>query len=220
MRHRQPTRRLAATAVLLCALGLVSGCSQTNKQATDGGFSLPSVGPVEVAADTPALRRAKAKANIEQCVPGVPGSETAIAGGLPEITLPCLGGGPDINLAQLRGPLVINTWGYWCQPCREELPILAAFYAEYGDRVGMLGIDFQDTQPAGALRLARESGVTYPQVFDYDGSVLRSSVLPGAAVPALTFVDAAGKVTAWVPVAIKSEQQLIDLVNEHLGLKL
>lgn len=159
----------------------------------------------------------KARAGIETCDPG-PITDTP--GELPQLTLPCLGGGPAIDLSALRGPLVVNVWGSWCGPCVRELPILAEFYDEHGDRIAMLGIDFQDTQPEAALELAETSGVRYPQLFDHDGAIGRTSIMPGPAVPAMAFVDASGAVTAWVPGEVKSEQQLLDLVSQHLGVDL
>jgi thiol-disulfide isomerase/thioredoxin len=188
---------------------------------------MPSLAAVGVDVDTPQLRRLKARAGIETCVPGPladdpGGSAPGIAqtATLPSVTLPCLGGGPNVDLSALRGPLMLNVWGSWCAPCRDELPILAAFYAEHGDQVAMLGIDFQDTRPEDALELAETSGVTYPQLFDHDGAIGRTNLMPGPAVPALAFVDASGAVTAWVPGEVKSERQLLDLVRLHLEVDL
>ena len=63
------------------------------------------------------------------------------------MTLPCLGGGPDVELSSLRGPMVINLWQARCGPCRKEMPALEEFHQQYGDQVAVLGIDFNDVQP-------------------------------------------------------------------------
>ena len=52
--------------------------------------------------------------------------------GLPELSLPCLGKGPDTRLSDLRGPLLINVWAQWCGPCREEAPYLAELHRKAG----------------------------------------------------------------------------------------
>lgn len=208
-------KRVTAPLVVLTLL-VLSGCAGGG-DADKGPISMPSLAPVGVDVATPELRRMRARAGIETCVPG---PTNGGAGDLPAVTLPCLGGGPAIDLSALRGPLVLNIWGSWCAPCRDELPILAGFYEQYGDRVPLLGIDFQDTRPEDALELAEASGVKYPQLFDHDGAIGRTSVMPGQAVPALAFVDASGAVTAWVPGEVKSQRQLVDLVRQHLGVDL
>lgn len=215
-----PRYRAALAALILLLAPVTSACSPSSTGEPDNAddpFAIAPLEPVEIEVDTPELRAAKKAAGIETCLPG---TGEPVSGGAPEITLPCLGGGPPIDLSALRGPLVINMWGAWCDPCREELPVLANFYAQYGDRVAMLGVDFQETQPDEALALAAGSGVTYPQVSDEGGAIVRSSVMPGEAVPSLTFIDATGEVVAWVPGQVTSQQELVDLVNKHLGLDL
>ena len=81
------------------------------------------------------------------------GCNEPVDGGLPDLTLPCLGGGPDVDLSSLRGPMVINLWQAFCEPCREEMPALEAFHQQYADQVAVVGIDFNDVNPAGALAL-------------------------------------------------------------------
>ncbi len=47
---------------------------------------------------------------------------------------PLTGGGSDLTLADLRGCVVVlNFWGTWCPPCREELPEIADLYRRRRD---------------------------------------------------------------------------------------
>ena len=93
----------------------------------DPNISFPGKARIDV--DTPDLRQAKKEAGVEPCRPGTGASD------LPAVTLPCFGGGPDVDLSTLEGPLVVNLWAVWCGPCRKEMPVLEEFHQQYGDRV-------------------------------------------------------------------------------------
>jgi hypothetical protein len=100
-------RRVAVLAAVLTVLGAgLVACS-----GEDGGstWSIPAIGPPDVDVDTPALREAKRDAGIEDC----PETED-VDGELPELTLDCLGGGPSVDLSELRGPAVVSVWAQWC----------------------------------------------------------------------------------------------------------
>ena len=138
--------RAVAFAAAALALAL-SACAPATDSSQASGSSRPGAANVDV--DTPELRDLKDDAGIAACAAG---DDSQVEDGLPNVTLPCLGGGPDVNLATLRGPMVVNLWAVWCTPCRKELPILQKFQEKHGDRVPMLGIDYNDTQPEQALR--------------------------------------------------------------------
>ena len=106
---------------------------------------VPGPGPAKIDVDTPELRELKQEAGVEACAPG---AGEPVDGGLPAVTLPCLGGGQEVDLARCAGPLVVNLWASWCGPCRQEMPVLEDFHEQYGDRVPVLGIDSQDPQTA------------------------------------------------------------------------
>jgi cytochrome c biogenesis protein CcmG, thiol:disulfide interchange protein DsbE len=69
-------------------------------------------------------------------------------------------------LAQLEGtPVLVNFWGSWCPPCREEMPRLVGAHDEFGDRVQFLGVDIIDSREDATTFMA-EYGMTFPSVFD------------------------------------------------------
>lgn len=84
--------------------------------------------------------------------------------------------GQTVRLSDLRGqPVLLNLWASWCPPCKEEMPAMQnAFeiYAPQGFTILAVNTTFQD-QRSSALRFAEESGLTFPILFDVDGTVSR-----------------------------------------------
>jgi thiol-disulfide isomerase/thioredoxin len=204
--------RAGPVAAAAVAALLLSGCT-----GSDGGL-LPGPGPAKIDVDTPQLRKMKRAAGVADCAPG---TGEPVAGGLPEVTLPCFGGGPEVELSSLRGPLVVNLWAVWCGPCRQEMPILQSFHEEYGDRVDVIGIDYEDPQTESAMQLVRETGVTYPLLADPQSDLSATPPFPPLqGMPYLALVDEEGVVTYQEFEIIESRQELVDLVDEHLGIAL
>ena len=113
----------------------------------------------------------------------------------PMFTLPRLGAGEQIDLASLRGQVVVvNFWASWCLVCREEHPDLLAAWDRYRERgVVLVGVDFEDTE-AAALAYAKEMGGDWPLVTD-PGS--RTAIAYGVFGVPETFVIAPdGTITA------------------------
>jgi thiol-disulfide isomerase/thioredoxin len=198
---------LAAMALVLVAIG--SGCSEGRADL------VPGPGPAKVDVDTPELRAIKQDAGIEPCRPG-PGG-----GALPAVTLPCLGGGDPVDLSTFRGPMLINIWQSACQECRVEMPVLEDFHQQYADQVPLVGLDFVDVFPGSALELARDGGVTYPLLADPGGELQSQSDFPRVpGYPFTLFIDAEGEVAYTEPGAIESMDELLALVDQHLGVAL
>ena len=200
--------RKALLAALLAVV--LSSCT------SEGGID---VRPPDVEVDTPALREVKARIGMEDCVPG---DGDPVEGGLPALTLECLGGGPDVELSSLRGPMVINLWAANCGPCREEMPALQAFHERYADQVAVLGIDFNDVHPDGALQLAEEAGATYPSLADPGGELMveDSFAVARRGLPAFVFVDESGAVVGQSSGGVDSVDEIKDLVADQLGITL
>lgn len=216
MRRTRPRPlRAVVSATAASAVLLMAGCAPTDDPAGERGDGQGRF-TADVDVDTPELRAAKKQAGIDDC-PAAPAESGAVPeDALPQVTLPCLGGGADVDLSTLRGPMVVNLWAQWCGPCREELPYYQRLHERAGDRVEVLGVDYQDTRPDWALDLLRETGVTFPSVADPGGELrvpLRVRGLPG-----ILFVDEDGRLVHQEFAVIESYQQLTGLVEQHLGV--
>ena len=188
--------------VLLAVAVLLAGCTSADPTA-------PGAARIDV--DTPQLRQLKKEAGVEPCRPG---DAEPMPGGLPDVILPCLGGGPSVDLASLEGPLVLNFWQSTCGPCRKEMPVLQSFHEQYGDRVGVIGVDWQDVQVGAALQLVQDTGVTYPLLADPQSATSGAAPLPRfRGMPFWVVVDAGGTVVHQQYTSIQSERQLVDMLR-------
>lgn len=208
-------RRTLSTAVVLVLLGvLATACGQAGTSSQSYVFK-PDTSPIKV--DTPALRAEKAAAGIAGC-PRLSAGTRSGSISMPDVTLPCLGGGRDVNLAALRGtPTVVNFWAQSCGPCRQESPILQRLHQAAGSRVRVLGVDWQDSQPGMAIAFARQLGLTYPQVADPDAATRRPLHIAG--LPVTIFLDSSGRIVHASYGALASMGQLAALVSRYLGVK-
>jgi peroxiredoxin len=109
--------------------------------------------------------------------------------------------GARLRLASYRGKVVVlNFWGSWCPPCREEAPTLAVL-AEQHKKAGIdfLGVDERDTT-ASAEAFIRGFGIPYPSVADPSSQIALdfTSVVPLAGTPTTLVIDRTGRIAGAV----------------------
>jgi cytochrome c biogenesis protein CcmG, thiol:disulfide interchange protein DsbE len=112
-----------------------------------------------------------------------------------ERRLPVLGGAGSRSLADYRGKVVlVNVWASWCEPCRDELPLIEKAHKRLSARGGtVLGIDVKENSGA-ALDAVAEFGLSFPNLRDRDGSFVREWGQYG--YPESYVIDRRGKVAA------------------------
>jgi thiol-disulfide isomerase/thioredoxin len=93
--------------------------------------------------------------------------------------------------AKLKGRVVVlNFWGTWCGPCKEEMPSLQALQSADGMAPVVIGINVKEAAST-VKRFANAQGLTFPLVLDPQGEITRGW---GVRVyPTTVLIDADGQ---------------------------
>ncbi len=132
----------------------------------------------------------------------------------------CLDGVGSFNFHQLKGPMVINVWGSWCEGCKEEMPYFVDLYRTAlfkSGQIQLLGINVEESSKEDAVEYIKNSGMSWPHLEDLDG-ISKSIFGPG--VPVTWFINEEGKNVATKIGAYTNKKQLFEQVEKAFGIKL
>ncbi|MEV8555622.1 TlpA disulfide reductase family protein [Streptomyces sp. NPDC051917] len=109
--------------------------------------------------------------------------------------------GKTLDVADYKGQVVvINVWGSWCGPCREEAQYFAKVSKQYeGKGVQFVGINTRDTSTTPAVAFEKEHGIGYPSLYDPTGRLMlrfKKGTLNPQLIPSTLVIDKQGKVAA------------------------
>ncbi len=84
--------------------------------------------------------------------------------------------GRKISLAALRGhPVLVNFWSTSCQPCIEEMPLLAQLYRRWSAKgLEVIGVAAPYDRPDDVVALARQEAIPYPVALDLTGAAAQA----------------------------------------------
>ena len=136
------------------------------------------------------------------------------------VALPCLDGLGEINFHQLKGPLLINVWGSWCEGCKQEMPYFVELYQNpvfKSGEIQMLGVNVEEKSRQAAVTYIQKSGMSWPNLEDTSG-ISKSIFGPG--VPVTWFIDENGKNIETKIGAYTNKKQLFNQVEKAFGVKL
>jgi thiol-disulfide isomerase/thioredoxin len=110
----------------------------------------------------------------------------------PDFSLPGLDG-RMAALADLRGKTVIlNFWATWCDPCREELPLLEGIARTYADSLTVIAVE--TGEPAEEVRaFTNELGLKWIRVLT-DPTGRTGSLYLVRGLPTTFFLDPTGMI--------------------------
>ncbi len=130
--------------------------------------------------------------------------------------------GGHLHILSWRGHVVvINFWGSWCVPCREEAPVLRQVAADTRSLgVRFAGIDIRDN-PAAALAFERRYRIAYPSISDPDDLIsARFRAAAPSATPSTFILDGHGRIAwAWFGATTYGQLELAvtDVVRDPNG---
>lgn len=92
---------------------------------------------------------------------------------------------------------LVNVWGTFCGPCKEEMPDLGKLYEDYKDKVNFLGVVVDtnvsmDTNVEEAQQIIKDSGVNYKNIMP--NPTTEDTLVNITAMPTTFFVNSDGKV--------------------------
>jgi thiol-disulfide isomerase/thioredoxin len=131
--------------------------------------------------------------------------------------LKCLDGKSTVDIGQIKGPVLVNVWGSWCGPCKEEMPIFVDFYSKYREKVLLIGISVEEADVQNARDFVKLYGMSWPNLNDPDGST-RGTL--GMGVPITLFIDAQGKVAFRKIGVVTTIEELERDTKKYLGVQL
>jgi thiol-disulfide isomerase/thioredoxin len=131
--------------------------------------------------------------------------------------LKCLDGKSTVDIGQIKGPVLVNVWGSWCGPCKEEMPIFVDFYSKYKEKVSLIGISVEESDVQNARDFVKLYGMSWSNLNDPDGST-RGTL--GMGVPITLFIDAQGKVAFRKIGVVTTIEELERDTKKYLGVQL
>jgi cytochrome c biogenesis protein CcmG, thiol:disulfide interchange protein DsbE len=135
----------------------------------------------------------------------------------PELVLPKLDGDGEGSLEDYRGKVVVlNFWASWCEPCREESPLLQRWHERLSEQdATVLGVDAFD-EIGRARAFIEKYGLTYPQLRDGSGSTREQFGILG--FPETFVIDREGRIAAFARGPVGDafmREQVLPLLREQ-----
>jgi thiol-disulfide isomerase/thioredoxin len=102
-------------------------------------------------------------------------------------------GGERVSLRRFVGtkPVLLVFWATWCPHCNAAVPAINDIQSRLSGRLQILAIDYMESREQ-VKAFMKTKGVTYPVLYDSDGTVARSYRIAG--IPTYVLLDKEGKV--------------------------
>ncbi len=122
--------------------------------------------------------------------------------------------GKPVDLADYRGRVVlVQYWATWCQPCKNDFPMIKELKAKYGKSLGVIGINL-DNNPKDLKAYLTENRLPWQQIYEPGGLDSRPANQMGIlTLPTMILVDRQGKVVNRNVQAAELSQEIKKLIR-------
>ncbi len=131
--------------------------------------------------------------------------------------------GNPVNSAELFSQYeltMVNLWGTFCGPCKQEMPGLEELNRKMKERnIAVIGVVVDIAGPNDrelieeAEEIAARTGVTYPNLLPWDGI---DTAMPSMYIPTTYFVDPEGHIVGEAAVGARGPEAYESLIEEAL----
>ncbi|MBP1969645.1 peroxiredoxin [Virgibacillus natechei] len=110
-----------------------------------------------------------------------------------------------IQLSELEGKgVMLNFWGTWCEPCKDEMPYMEELYPEYKDKgVEIVAVSL-DATTLVIDRFIDDFGLTFPIPHDTTGEIM--DLYKVGPIPSTFFINPNGEIEEVVNGALTLER--------------
>jgi thiol-disulfide isomerase/thioredoxin len=198
------TRVLAAAAIVIAA-GLGGFFAQRLLVRPRPVTAMASPPAAQVAGEAPAPAAARTAARDEDA------PTHAITDTLPDIAFPDRLG-VTRHFSDWKGrPLLVNFWASWCEPCRQETPLLERLSRQRAAQ-GLQVIGVAVDSRGAVLDYARRAAIQYPLLIGEQPGLQAVKALGMEAVfPFSVFVDAQGEIVTLKIGVLRADQAALIL---------
>lgn len=104
-----------------------------------------------------------------------------------------------LTLSEIEGPIILNFWASWCEPCHIEAPDLVEIHEQFGQDITIIAVNATHTDNLEGIKdFVQQYGISFPVLLDErdsDGQMEKGTInhhYEVLALPTTYFIDGNG----------------------------